>query len=70
MAFVRFMESAVGRLVRVVVGLVLMAVGLLLGGPWLVLVAVGLLPIATGVLNVCLIAPLFHAPIRHVTHGR
>lgn len=63
MTLVRFMSSAAGRVLRIVLGLVLVAVGYLLGGTaGIVLAIVGLVPIAAGVANVCLIAPVFGAP--------
>lgn len=68
MGFVRFMESTAGRVLRVVAGLAMIVVGVLLGGAWLALAVVGVLPVATGLLNVCLIAPLFHAPMRPAAH--
>ena len=61
---VRFMGSPAGRLARIVVGLALMAVGAWLQGPWWALFAVGLVPLGAGAANVCLLAPLFHAPLR------
>lgn len=58
MAFVEFMESGAGRLIRVVAGVVLIVLGLVLGGWWLVLSVVGLVPLAAGALGFCLLAPL------------
>jgi hypothetical protein len=67
---VRFMQSAVGRLARVVGGLVLMGLGAYLGGPWWALFAVGLVPLGAGSANVCLLAPLAGARLRPaVTRG-
>lgn len=65
MGIARFMASTVGRLLRVVLGFVLVVVGLVVGGPvgWVV-AAVGLVPIAAGVANVCLIGPVIGAPFR------
>ncbi len=65
MGFARFMSSFPGRALRVIAGLVLIALGLgLVGGTGgIVLAVVGLLPIATGLLNVCLLGPLFGAPL-------
>ena len=68
MAFASFMSGAVGRFLRIIVGLgligwgIFLAVGesdLLIG---IVLVVVGLLPLLAGFLNVCVFAPLFRAP--------
>jgi hypothetical protein len=63
---VRFMASPAGRLARAVAGLVLMSLGAWLGGPWWALFAIGLVPLGAAAANVCLLAPLFHAPLRPV----
>ncbi|CAN5909282.1 hypothetical protein BH11GEM1_BH11GEM1_09380 [soil metagenome] len=63
-AFARFMASAVGRALRVVAGVALIAWG------WsnhqtttgVVVMLVGLVPLLAGVFNVCLIAPIIGAP--------
>jgi len=70
MQFVRLMSTSTGRAVRVVAGLVLIVGGLVAGGPagWIV-AAVGVVPLAAGLANVCLFAPLFHAPFRGGTHA-
>lgn len=64
MAFAKFMAGALGRGVRIIAGLVLIAVGLLVvqdtGG--IVLAVIGVLPILAGVFNFCLIAPVIGAP--------
>jgi Protein of unknown function (DUF2892) len=62
MGFARFMSTTTGRLIRIVAGAVLVALGVALGGSWWALAVVGLVPIAAGVFNVCLLAPLLHAP--------
>ncbi len=66
MAFARFMASPIGRGVRIVAGLVLIAAGLLVvkdtGG--LILAIVGLVPLVAGVVDVCLFAPLFGGPLQ------
>ena len=66
MGFARFMASAVGRALRIVAGLALIAVGLgVVGGTGgLVLACVGVAPILAGALNVCLVAPLLGVPFR------
>jgi hypothetical protein len=65
MGFVRFMNSSAGRAARIGAGLVLIVGGLVAGGTaGLVVAAVGLVPLAAGLANVCLFAPLFHAPFR------
>ena len=62
MPFAKFMASAAGRGVRIVLGLALMFWGVLDGQP--LLIAAGLVPLAAGVLNLCLLAPLIGAPFR------
>lgn len=63
--FAAFMAGPIGRLARVVVGLVLIAVGLATGGTGgIILAVVGLVPLAMGVMNRCLISPLIGAPWR------
>lgn len=64
MTFVNFMSGGTGRAVRIVVGLAMIAIGLVLGGGWLALSIVGLVPLAAGALDLCLLAPLFHLPLR------
>lgn len=60
---VRLLSSGVGRGVRIVVGLVLLGVGLIYGG-WLLLVgALGVVFIVLGAANICLLGPLFGAPL-------
>lgn len=61
-----FMATPVGRLIRIVAGLVLIAVGLWVVGDttgWIIAI-IGLVPLAAGAANVCLIAPLLGAPLR------
>jgi hypothetical protein len=64
-AFVKFMASTTGRIVRIVAGLVLIAVGLFaVGGTGgIVLAVVGLLPLAAGLFDFCVFAPLFGCPL-------
>jgi hypothetical protein len=63
--FVSFMASAAGRIVRIVVGLVLIVWGWFgLGGVTGIIVAViGLLPLAAGLFDFCIFAPLFGNPL-------
>jgi len=50
---------------RIGAGLALIVGGLIAGGTaGLVVAAVGVVPLAAGLANVCLFAPLFHAPFR------
>ena len=65
MAFVKFMGSQAGRVIRIVAGLALLAVGLLaVGGTggWVV-AGIGLLPLAAGVFDLCIFAPLLGYPL-------
>jgi Inner membrane protein YgaP-like, transmembrane domain len=59
-SFVGFMQSAAGRVLRVVAGLVLIGVGwFVVGGAWGVVIAiVGLVPLLAGAVGICLLAPL------------
>ena len=63
--FVSFMASAAGRIIRIVVGLVLIVWGWFgLGGVTGIIVAViGLLPLAAGLFDFCVFAPLFGNPL-------
>ncbi len=63
--FVKFMASTAGRITRIVAGIALIALGLLvLGGTAGIVVAViGLLPLAAGLVDFCVFAPLFGAPL-------
>ena len=60
-AFVQFMQSVSGRVLRIVAGIALIAIGLfLIQGVWGIVVAIiGLVPLIAGLLSICLIAPLF-----------
>ncbi len=60
-SFVAFMQSTTGRILRIVVGLVLIVLGLLvIQGIWgIVLAVIGLVPLIAGLVGVCLVAPLF-----------
>lgn len=63
-AFAAFMAKPLGRIVRIVAGLALIAWGWTMRGQTTgtVLMVVGLAPLLAGVLNVCLIAALIGAP--------
>lgn len=63
MGFAQFMASGLGRGVRVAAGVVFLAWGLFLGGG-IVPVILGVVFAAVGVLDVCLLAPLFGAPLK------
>jgi hypothetical protein len=60
--FIGFMNAPLGRGLRVILGLVMIAIGLLgLGGVWgTALAIIGLVPIAMGAWGRCLIEPLAH----------
>jgi hypothetical protein len=64
MTFARLMSTPMGRLVRIVAGLAMIAIGIALGGAWWILAVAGLLPLFAGLANVCLIGPLLGAPMR------
>jgi hypothetical protein len=63
MGLASVMSTMPGRVVRIAVGIAMLAIGAALGGGWWVLAVAGLLPISAGVMNVCLIAPLIRAPL-------
>ncbi len=63
---IRFLASTNGRIVRAVVGIVLIILGWQVVGDtagW-ILVIIGLIPLAAGVFDFCLLAPLFGKPFR------
>jgi len=68
MAFASFMSSAAGRILRVLVGLVLIGWGVFLivaasnVTAGIILAVVGLVPLVAGLADVCIFAPLFGAP--------
>ena len=66
MGFAQFMSSGLGQGLRIVAGIILIAVGLAVVGGigGIVLAVVGLVPLLAGVLDVCLFAPLFGAPLK------
>ena len=65
MKFLHFMNTPVGRWIRIVAGVALIAVGIAIGGTvGLVLAAFALLPIATGAFGLCPINPLFGESMR------
>jgi glucose dehydrogenase len=62
--FFRFIASPIGRVVRAVAGLILIALGVWLvpgAGGW-ILIVVGLVPLLAGVFDRCVFAPLFRLP--------
>lgn len=65
MKIAALMATPAGRLVRVALGIALIIAGIMLGGAggWIV-ATIGLVPIAAGTANVCLVAPILHAPFK------
>ncbi len=66
MGFAKFMATGLGRLLRMVVGLVLVlyAVFAAQGALEYVLGIVGVVAFAAGLFNFCVVAPLIGAPFR------
>lgn len=65
MQFARFMATPGGRLIRIILGIVIIWIGVVSAKPLgFVLEVVGLIPIVAGVLNLCLIAPFIGAPLK------
>ena len=66
MGFAKFMSNSLGRGLRIVVGLALIAIGLLSvgGAGGLILAIVGAVPLLAGIFDVCLFAPLFGGPLK------
>ncbi len=66
MDFVKFMSSRNGRLLRGVVGAILLLLALLVvGGTWgWILLILGVVFVAVAVFNVCLLAPLFGGSLK------
>lgn len=64
-AFVNFMASSTGRIIRIVAGIALIMLGLFgLGDTTgLVVAAVGVVPLLAGLLDFCIFAPLFGRPL-------
>ncbi len=65
MGYVQFLSTPAGRFMRIVLGLVLLWIGFYAAaqplGYWIM--AFGLIPLVSGIMNVCVIAPYFHAPV-------
>ncbi len=70
MGFVRFMNTKPGRGARIAAGMLMVIGGMIAGGTagWAVAI-IGLVPLIAGLANVCLSAPLFHAPLRGGSHA-
>jgi hypothetical protein len=64
--FVGFISSTAGRAIRVIAGLALIALGPLTAPDTttgIILAAIGALPVITGTFDICLLAPIFGAPM-------
>ncbi len=66
MALIDFMATTTGRLVRVVIGAVIVLIGLLAFDGTLawVITIIGLVPFMAGAFDICVAAPLFGLPVR------
>lgn len=65
MKFLLFMNTTVGRIIRVSMGIVVFLVGMALGGvPGTALMVFAFLPVLTGVTGVCPLNPLTGQPLR------
>ena len=66
MSFLRFMANPIGRSLRIVAGIVIVAVGLFTVGHTLgiALAAIGAVVFLAGALNFCLFAPFAGGPFR------
>lgn len=64
-AFVNFMASSTGRIVRIVAGIALIALGLAVVGDTagIVVAIIGAVPLAAGLFDFCIFAPLFGRPL-------
>jgi hypothetical protein len=63
--FVKFLASATGRIIRLVAGIALIAWGLwgLGGTTGLIVAVIGAVPFLAGLIDFCVFAPLFGAPL-------
>lgn len=65
MKFLSFMSTPMGRVLRVLMGVVIIAMGVSIGGGFgTALIVFGFLPPITGILGLCPINPLVGRPIR------
>lgn len=64
MAFAKFMAGPIGRGIRILAGLAIIAYGITsipgIGG--IIVAIIGVLPVLAGALNFCMIAPIIGAP--------
>ncbi len=64
MNFSKFMASWTGRILRIIVGAVLIVLGLSMVSAWgYVIAVIGLIPFLAGLFDWCLIAPLLKMPL-------
>ncbi len=63
MLVLRFIGSSQGRVVRVLVGGLLIAFGVTGEGKRQALAVVGVVPLAAGALDLCMLGPLFRLPL-------
>jgi len=63
--FISFMASTAGRILRAVVGVVLLYVGLqmMAGVGGIIVAVIGVVMLAAGIFDFCLFAPLFGGPL-------
>lgn len=63
--FAKFMATATGRIIRVIMGAAIILLGMVAGDTvGLVLVIVGFIPFFAGILNLCMIAPFIGVPFK------
>jgi hypothetical protein len=63
MKFSKFMASSTGRILRGIVGVILIALGFIMHSKiGYVIVIVGIVPLAAGIFDFCLFAPLLKMP--------
>ena len=64
MKFSKFMASGLGRLLRVIAGLVLfyLGFGIMNNTPGYIIGVIGIIPLVAGVFDFCIMAPLFGMP--------
>lgn len=65
MSFIDFMASGMGRVARVVLGLVLIVLGWFVvgGAAGIIIAIVGIIPLVAGLADFCVFAPLFGLPL-------
>jgi hypothetical protein len=61
MGFAKFMSSTLGRVVRIVAGIALIALGLVVvgGAGGILLALIGAIPFIAGLLDICIIGAIF-----------